>query len=331
MTSSGKIELMAPAGSFESLQAALDNGADSVYFGVEQLNMRARSSINFTLDDLQEISRRCKEKQVRTYLTLNTIIYDHDLSIIKTLLDKAKEADITAVIAMDQAVIAYARQIGMEVHISTQINITNIETVKFYALFADTMVMSRELSLRQIKKICEQVERDQVKGPSGKLVEIEIFGHGALCMAVSGKCYLSLHSHNSSANRGACKQNCRKKYTVIDQESGFEIELDNEYMMSPKDLCTLDFLDQVIDTGAKVLKIEGRGRAPEYVAAVIRTYREAIDAYYAGEYTPEKVAVWMEALATVYNRGFWGGYYLGQKLGEWSGSPGSQATQKKYI
>ena len=332
MTSSGKIELMAPAGSFESLQAALDNGADSVYFGVEQLNMRARSSINFTLDDLQEISHRCKQKNVRTYLTLNTIIYDHDLSIIKTLLDKAKQADITAVIAMDQAVIAYARQIGMEVHISTQINITNIETVKFYALFADTMVMSRELSLRQIKKICEQVERDQVKGPSGNLVEIEIFGHGALCMAVSGKCYLSLHSHNSSANRGACKQNCRKKYTVIDQESGFEIELDNEYMMSPKDLCTLDFLDQVIDTGAKVLKIEGRGRAPEYVATVIRTYREAIDAYYAGTYTKEKVAVWMEALATVYNRGFWGGYYLGQKLGEWSGAPGSHATQKKvYI
>lgn len=332
MTTSGKIELMAPAGNFESLQAALDNGADSVYFGVEQLNMRARASINFTLDDLQEIARRCQEKKVRTYLTLNTIIYDHDLSIIRTLLDKAKQAQITAVIAMDQAVIAYARQIGMEVHISTQINITNIETVKFYALFADTMVMSRELSLRQIKKICEQVEREQVKGPSGNLVEIEIFGHGALCMAVSGKCYLSLHSHNSSANRGACKQNCRKKYTVIDQESGFEIELDNEYMMSPKDLCTLDFLDQVIDTGAKVLKIEGRGRAPEYVATVIRTYREAIDAYYEGTYTKEKVEKWMEALATVYNRGFWGGYYLGQKLGEWSGVPGSQATQKKvYI
>ena len=332
MTTTGKIELMAPAGSFESLQAALDNGADSVYFGVEQLNMRARSSINFTLDDLDEIARRCKEKNVRTYLTLNTIIYDHDLSIIKTLLDRAKQAHITAVIAMDQAVIAYARQIGMEVHISTQINITNIETVKFYALFADTMVMSRELSLRQIKKICEQIEREQVKGPSGNLVEVEIFGHGALCMAVSGKCYLSLHSHNSSANRGACKQNCRKKYTVIDQESGFEIELDNEYMMSPKDLCTLDFLDQVIDTGAKVLKIEGRGRAPGYVATVIRTYREAIDAYYEGTYTKEKVEKWMEALATVYNRGFWGGYYLGQKLGEWSGVPGSQATQKKvYI
>ena len=332
MTTTGKIELMAPAGSFESLQAALDNGADSVYFGVEQLNMRARSSINFTLDDLDEIARRCTEKNVRTYLTLNTIIYDHDLSIIKTVLDRAKQAHITAVIAMDQAVIAYARQIGMEVHISTQINITNIETVKFYALFADTMVMSRELSLRQIKKICEQIEREQVKGPSGNLVEVEIFGHGALCMAVSGKCYLSLHSHNSSANRGACKQNCRKKYTVIDQESGFEIELDNEYMMSPKDLCTLDFLDQVIDTGAKVLKIEGRGRAPEYVATVIRTYREAIDAYYEGTYTKEKVEKWMEALATVYNRGFWGGYYLGQKLGEWSGVPGSQATQKKvYI
>lgn len=332
MTTTGKIELMAPAGSFESLQAALDNGADSVYFGVEQLNMRARSSINFTLDDLDEIARRCTEKNVRTYLTLNTIIYDHDLSIIKTLLDRAKQAHITAVIAMDQAVIAYARQIGMEVHISTQINITNIETVKFYALFADTMVMSRELSLRQIKKICEQIEREQVKGPSGNLVEVEIFGHGALCMAVSGKCYLSLHSHNSSANRGACKQNCRKKYTVIDQESGFEIELDNEYMMSPKDLCTLDFLDQVIDTGAKVLKIEGRGRAPEYVATVIRTYREAIDAYYEGTYTKKKVERWMEALATVYNRGFWGGYYLGQKLGEWSGVPGSQATQKKvYI
>lgn len=331
MTSSGKIELMAPAGNFESLQAALDNGADSVYFGVEQLNMRARASINFTIDDLPEIAARCKVKNVRTYLTLNTIIYDHDLSIIKTLLDAAKTADITAVIAMDQAVIAYARQIGMEIHISTQINITNIETVKFYALFADTMVMSRELSLRQVKKICEQIEKEQIKGPSGNLVEIEIFGHGALCMAVSGKCYLSLHSHNSSANRGACKQNCRKKYTVIDQESGFEIELDNEYMMSPKDLCTLDFLDQVIDTGAKVLKIEGRGRAPEYVATVIRTYRDAIDAYYEGEYSKEKVMVWMEALSTVYNRGFWSGYYLGQNLGEWSDGPGSQASQRKVM
>lgn len=332
MTKSGRIELMAPAGDFTSLQAALDNGADSIYFGVEQLNMRARASMNFTILDLPEISRRCKEKGVRTYLTLNTIIYDHDLSIIKTLLEKAIEADLTAVIAMDQAVIAYARQIGMEVHISTQINITNIETVKFYALFADTMVMSRELSITQIKKICSQIEKEQIKGPSGNLVEIEIFGHGALCMAVSGKCYLSLHSHNSSANRGACKQNCRKKYTVIDQESGFEIELDNEYMMSPKDLCTIGFLDQIVDAGVKVLKIEGRGRAPEYVATVTKCYREAIDSIADGTFSVEKVEGWMKQLETVYNRGFWSGYYLGQELGEWSPNSGSSATQKKiYI
>ena len=332
MTKSGKIELMSPAGDFTSMQAAIDNGADSIYFGVEQLNMRARASMNFTLDDLPEISRRCSEKDVRTYLTLNTIIYDHDLSLIKTLLDKAKAANLTAVIAMDQAVISYARQIGMEVHISTQINITNIETVKFYALFADTMVMSRELSMSQIKKICDQIVKEQVKSPSGNLVEVEIFGHGALCMAVSGKCYLSLHSANSSANRGACKQNCRKKYTVIDQETGFEIELDNEYMMSPKDLCTISFLDQIVDAGVSVLKIEGRGRAPEYVATVTKCYREAIDSIADGTYSEEKVAEWMKQLETVYNRGFWGGYYLGQELGEWSAENGSAATQKKvYI
>lgn len=329
MTLSGKIELMAPAGNFESLQAALDNGADSIYFGVEQLNMRARATINFTMDDLAEIAKRCNAKNVRTYLTLNTIIYDHDISVVKTLLNKAKEAGITAVIASDQAVIISARTIGMEVHISTQLNVTNVETVKFYSLFADTIVLSRELSLRQVKIITEQIEKEQIKGPSGNLVEIEIFGHGALCMAVSGKCYLSLHSHNSSANRGACKQNCRKKYTVIDQESGFEIEIDNEYMMSPKDLCTLDFLDQVIDSGIKVLKLEGRGRAPEYVAMVTKTYREAIDSYYDGSFTKEKIDSWMEDLSTVYNRGFWSGYYLGQKLGEWSANPGSNATQKK--
>ena len=324
-----KIELMAPAGNFESLQAAIDNGCDSVYFGVEQLNMRARASINFTLDDLEEISRRCTEKNVRTYLTLNTIVYDHDLSIVKTLIKRAKEANITAVIAMDQAVISMARAEGMEVHISTQINITNIETAKFYAMFADTIVLSRELSLRQVKKITEQIEKEEIKGPSGRLLEVEIFGHGALCMAVSGKCYMSLHSHNSSANRGACKQNCRKKYTVIDQESGFEMELDNEYIMSPKDLCTIDFLDQVADAGIKVLKIEGRGRAPEYVAKVIKCYREAIDSLYDGTYDKEKVISWMQELEKVYNRGFWNGYYLGQKLGEWSKEPGSHATQKK--
>ena len=326
------IELMAPAGNFESLQAALDNGADSIYFGVEQLNMRARASINFTLDDLPEISKRCKAKNVRTYLTLNTIIYDHDLSIVKTLINKAKEADITAVIAMDQAVIASAREVGLEVHISTQINITNIETVKFYALFADTMVLSRELSLRQIKKITEGIEKEQIKGPSGKLIEIEVFGHGALCMAVSGKCYMSLHSQNSSANRGACKQNCRKKYTVIDQETGFEMALDNEYIMSPKDLCTIDVLDQVAASGIKVLKIEGRGRAPEYVARVIKCYRDAIDSLENNTYNKEKVVSWMQELEKVYNRGFWNGYYLGQRLGEWSKGSGSHATQKKiYI
>ena len=324
-----KIELMAPAGNFESLQAALDNGCDSIYFGVEQLNMRARASVNFTLDDLEEISKRCSEKGVKTYLTLNTIVYDHDLSIVKTLIKRAKEANITAVIAMDQAVISIARAEEMEVHISTQINITNIETVKFYALFADTIVLSRELSLRQVKNITNQIEKEKIKGPSGRLVEVEIFGHGALCMAVSGKCYMSLHSHNSSANRGACKQNCRKKYTVIDQESGFEMELDNEYIMSPKDLCTIDFLDQVADAGIKVLKIEGRGRAPEYVAKVIKCYRDAVDSLSNGTYDKEKVISWMLELEKVYNRGFWNGYYLGQKLGEWSKEPGSHATQKK--
>ena len=329
MTTTGKIELMAPAGNFESLQAALDNGADSIYFGVEQLNMRARASINFTLDDLQEISDRCKAKNVRTYLTLNTIVYDHDLTIVKTLIQKAKDADITAVIAMDQAVIATAKEIGMEIHISTQINITNFETAKFYAMFADTMVLSRELSLRQVKKITEQIVKDDVRGPSGNLVEIEIFGHGALCMAVSGKCYMSLHNHNSSANRGACKQNCRKKYTVIDQETGVEMELDNEYIMSPKDLCTIDFLNEIVDAGVKVLKIEGRGRAPEYVAKVIKCYRDAIDSIDEGTYSKEKVITWMKELETVYNRGFWSGYYLGQKLGEWSNGSGSHATQKK--
>ncbi len=327
-----KIELMAPAGNFESLQAALDNGADSVYFGVEQLNMRARASINFTLEDLSEIVVRCEANNVRTYLTLNTIIYDHDLSIVKTLIIKAKEANVTAVIAMDQAVITVAREHKMEVHISTQINITNIEAVKFYAMFADTMVLSRELSLRQVKHISDQIEKEQIKGPSGRLVEIEIFGHGALCMAVSGKCYMSLHTYNSSANRGACKQNCRKKYTVIDQETGIEMVLDNEYIMSPKDLCTIDFLDQIADAGVKVLKIEGRGRAPEYVAKVIKCYREAIDSIENNEYSKEQVISWMQELEKVYNRGFWSGYYLGQELGEWSKGSGSHATQKKvYI
>lgn len=324
-----KIELMAPAGNFESLQAAIDNGADSVYFGVAQLNMRARAAINFTVDDLAEIAARGHSKGVFTYLTLNTIIYDHDLSLVQTLLKKAKAAGITAVIAMDQAVVAAAGQLGLAVHISTQLNVTNIETVRFYAHFADTMVLSRELSLSQIKAITDQIERERITGPGGKRVRIEVFGHGALCMAVSGKCYLSLHAYNASANRGACKQNCRKKYVVTDSETGFEIELDNDYMMSPKDLCTIDFLDAIQVAGVSVLKIEGRGRAPEYVAATTRCYREALDSLCDGSYSKARVADWMVRLNAVYNRGFWSGYYLGQKLGEWAPGSGSQAQQKK--
>ena len=322
---------MAPAGGFDSFQAALDNGADSIYFGVDQLNMRARATMNFTLGDLEEIAQRCSEKGVKSYLTLNAIIYNHDLSLIKTVIHRAKESGITAIIASDQAVIGYAKSNGVDVHISTQLNVTNIETVKFYSLFANVMVLSRELSLRQVKEICEGIVKEDVRGPNGELVKIEVFGHGALCMAVSGKCYLSLHTSNSSANRGACVQNCRRKYKVIDLEDGHELELDNEYIMSPKDLCTIDFLDQLIDTGISVLKIEGRGRAPEYVATTIKCYREAIDAIADGTYSKEKVSEWMTQLESVYNRGFWGGYFLGQQLGEWTDSSGSKATVKKVF
>lgn len=329
MKNEKKIELMAPAGNFAAMQAAIDAGADSVYFGVEQLNMRARASMNFTLDDLDEIVSRCKPKNVRTYITLNTIVYNHDLSIMKRVVNKAKEAGITAIIASDQAVIGYAHSIGLEVHISTQLNVTNIETVRFYSHFADVMVLSRELSLRQMKEICDAVEKEQITGPSENLVEIEVFGHGALCMAVSGKCYLSLHSNNASANRGACVQNCRREYKVIDVEDGNELLIDNEYIMSPKDLCTLDFLDQLIATGVQVLKIEGRGKGADYVHTTVATYRDAIDAYYEGNYTQEKVAEWMTQLRSVFNRDFWSGYYLGQKMGEWTDSPGSKAPQKK--
>lgn len=325
------IELMAPAGNFAAMQAAIDAGANSVYFGVEQLSMRARSTMNFTLDDLDEVVARCAPKNVKTYITLNTIIYDHDLNLAKKIVDKAAKAGITAIIASDQAVIQHAKSQGLPVHISTQLNVTNIETVKFYSLFADVMVLSRELSIRQVKKIVEAVQKDDVRGPSGNLVRIEIFGHGALCMAVSGKCYLSLHTQNASANRGACIQNCRRKYRVIDIEGGHELEIDNEYIMSPKDLCTIDFLDQVIATGIGVLKIEGRGRAPEYVKTVIECYREAIDAYYDGTYNQEKIDDWMARLAKVYNRGFWSGYYLGQEMGEWTKKHGSSAQQKKVF
>lgn len=326
-----KLELMAPAGNFECFMAAIQGGADSIYFGIEQLNMRARATMNFTIDDLPEIARIANEHEVRTYITLNTIIYDHDISLMKRIVDEAKAAGITAIIASDQAVISYASSQKMEVHISTQLNITNAETVRFYSHFADVMVLSRELSLTQVKKISDEIERDQITGPSGELVELELFGHGALCMAVSGKCYLSLHTANASANRGACVQNCRRSYKVIDLEDGHELEIDNEYIMSPKDLCTIDFLDQVIEAGVKVLKIEGRGKAADYVKTVVSNYRAAIDSYYDNTYTPEKVEQWMENIKTVYNRGFWGGYYLGQELGEWTDAPGSKATQKKIF
>lgn len=326
-----KLELMAPAGNFECFMAAIQGGADSIYFGIEQLNMRARATMNFTLDDLSEIARIANEHNVRTYITLNTIIYDHDISLMKRIVDEAKNCGITAIIASDQAVISYASSQKMEVHISTQLNITNAETVRFYSHFADVMVLSRELSLTQVKKISDEIKRDEIKGPSGNLIELELFGHGALCMAVSGKCFLSLHTANASANRGACVQNCRRSYKVIDLEDGHELEIDNEYIMSPKDLCTIDFLDQVIEAGVEVLKIEGRGKAADYVKTVVSNYREAIDSYYDGSYTKEKTDQWMENIKTVYNRGFWGGYYLGQELGEWTDAPGSKATQKKVF
>jgi len=329
MSKQQKIELMAPAGSYEALMAAIQAGCDSVYFGVEQFNMRARATMNFTLEDLAKVGTICKENNVRSYLTLNTIVYDHDLSAIKTVLDKAKAGGITAVIASDQAVIAYARSIQMEVHISTQVNITNIETVKFYALFADTVVLSRELSLIQVKKICDQIEKENICGPSGRPIEIEIFVHGALCISYSGKCYLSLHTANASANRGACVQNCRRSYKVIDQEEGHEFAIENEYIMSAQDLCTIDFLDQVIESGVKVMKIEGRGKGADYVKTTVECYREGIDAYYENTYTKEKVAKWMERLERVFNRGFWSGYYLGQELGQWNDGPGSKATTRK--
>lgn len=324
----GQIEIMSPAGSFESLMAAIQGGADSVYFGIEQLNMRAKSANNFTFDDLEIIAKTCDESDVRSYLTLNTIIYDHDLSLMKRIVNRAKEAGITAVIASDQAVINYAASIGFEVHISTQTNVTNLETIKFFAHFADVMVLARELSLKQVKDITDGIVKDDVRGPSGNLVEIEIFAHGALCMAVSGKCYMSLHTNNSSANRGACVQNCRRTYEVTDDE-GNEFLIDNEYIMSSKDLCTIGFVDDMIHAGVKVLKIEGRGRAPEYVKTVTRCYKEAVNAVLDGTYTKEKIQEWDRQLATVYNRGFWSGYYLGQEMGEWSDTHGSQATVRK--
>ncbi len=320
---------MAPVGSYESLMAAIQGGAGSVYFGVGKLNMRSRSSQNFTISDLKQIARICHENSISSYVTINTVVYDEELDEMRKLVDAVKANGISAVIASDQAVIQYARKQDVEVHMSTQTNITNIEAVRYYAQYADVMVTARELNLDQVAAITSSIREQQIKGPSGDLVRIEIFIHGALCMAVSGKCYLSLDLLNSSANRGACMQVCRRAYNVKDKDSEIEIEVDNEYIMSPKDLNTIAFLDKILDAGVEVLKIEGRGRSPEYVKVVTKVYHEAVAAVQDGTYSPELVEEFNNRLKKVYNRGFWDGYYLGGKLGEWTGQYGSQATQKK--
>jgi U32 family peptidase len=326
------IEIMSPVGSYESLMAAIQGGAGAVYFGVGKLNMRARSSVNFSLDDLEKITAICRENKVRSYLTLNTVVFDEELTEIQNIVDAAKKHGISAIIASDIAVLEYSRSIGMEIHISTQCNITNLSAVKFYSRYADVMVTARELKLEQVAAIIRQIEEQHICGPSGDLVQIEIFVHGALCMAVSGKCYLSLDNFNHSANRGACLQPCRRGYTVKDKESELELELDHEYIMSPKDLKTVDFLDKIIKAGIRVLKIEGRGRSPEYVKTVTRVYRQAVDSVIDGTYTQENIDRWNTELSSVYNRGFWDGYYQGQKIGEWSDKYGSQATiRKEYV
>lgn len=320
---------MSPLGSMESLAAAIQGGAGSVYFGVGKLNMRARSSKNFTLDDLEEITNICKKHGIHSYLTLNTVVYDEEIAEMKQLVNAAKEHGVSAIIASDLSVIAYARSVGMEIHMSTQTNITNLEAVKFYAQFADVMVTARELSLDKVKAIISGIEKENITGPGGEKVKIEIFVHGALCMAVSGKCYLSLDNMNFSANRGECMQICRRPYLVTDKDGGIELEVDNEYIMSPKDLKTIGFLDKILDAGVRVLKIEGRGRSPEYVKTVTRCYKEAVEAYINDTYSREKIKKWEEQLSSVYNRGFWDGYYLGRKMGEWSEQYGSQATKTK--
>ena len=317
-------EVMAPVGSYESLEAALQAGANSVYFGVEGLNMRSRSSANFTLDDLRNIVERCNAREVKTYLTVNTIIYNNELEKMHQVIECAKDAGVSAIIASDIAAILYARSIGVEVHISTQCNITNYEAVKFYAQFADVVVLARELDMDQVMTIHRQIVENDLRGPKGELIQIEMFSHGALCMAVSGKCYLSLHEMNASANRGACYQICRRSYTVKDTESDIELEVDGKYIMSPKDLCTIGFINKMIDAGVRVFKIEGRARSAEYVKTVCECYDEALNAYLDGSYGAEKIANWKERLSTVFNRGFWDGYYLGQRLGEWSEVYGSK-------
>ncbi len=326
------IEIMAPVGSYETLAAAIQGGADAVYFGIGHLNMRSKSTVNFTTDDLKQISSICRENNIRTYITLNTVVFDEEIEEMRDLVDAAASQKIDAVIASDQAVIQYAQKVGMEVHMSTQTNITNLRAVRYYAAFADVMVTARELSLDQVKAITEAVEKEQIKGPSGYLVKIEVFAHGALCMAVSGKCYLSQDTKNSSANRGACLQLCRRSYHIVDRDGEVEFEMDNQYILSPKDLKTIDFIDKILEAGVRVLKIEGRGRSPEYVKTVTRCYREAVNAVCNGTFSNENLEHWNLELGTVYNRGYWDGYYLGKQVMELAGQYGSQASRKKiYI
>lgn len=323
---------MAPVGSYESLAAAIQGGADSIYFGIEGLNMRAKSSNNFTVDDLHKIVEICKEHDIKTYLTVNTIIYDNDISLMHQIVNAAKEANLSAIIASDVSVMMYARSIGVEVHLSTQLNITNTDALKFYAQFADVVVLARELNLTQVAAIYQDIIEQEIKGPKGELIRIEMFSHGALCMAVSGKCYLSLHEKDLSANRGACNQLCRRGYIVKDKDSEIELEIDNEYIMSPKDLRTIHFINKMMDAGVRVFKIEGRARGPEYVRTVVECYKEAIISYCQNTFDENKIEGWTERLSTVFNRGFWNGYYLGQRLGEWSSNYGSGATKRKvYI
>lgn len=325
------IEIMAPVGSYESLIAAIQGGADSVYLGIEQLNMRSRSSNNFTRDDLKKIVEIANEHGVKTYLTVNTVIYNNELPLMRDVIDAAKENNVTAIIASDFAAITYARQIGVEVHISTQCNVTNIEEVKFFSQMADVMVLARECNMEQVKEIHEAIEREHITGPRGELVKIEMFAHGALCMAVSGKCYLSLNTLGASANRGACLQVCRRSYLVTDRETGNELEVDGKYIMSPKDLKTIDFMDVMVDAGVRVFKIEGRARSADYVKTVVACYNEAANAVCDGTFDRIEKGHWDERLSKVFNRGFWNGYYLGQKMGEWSEKYGNLATEKKVL
>ena len=322
-------EIMAPVGSRESLAAAVHAGADAVYFGIEGLNMRSRSSANFTADDMAEIAAFCTERGVKTYLTVNTVIYDGDMELMRTIIRRAQESGISAIIASDMAAILYAREIGQEVHISTQVNVSNIEAVKFYAQFADVMVLARELNMEQVTEISRAIEAGDIRGPHGDRIRLEMFCHGALCMAVSGKCYMSLHEMNSSANRGACNQICRRAYTVTDRETGEQLDIENKYIMSPKDLKTIHFLNKMVDAGVRVFKIEGRARGPEYVAETVACYSEALQAIADGTYSPDMVPEWDRRLAKTFNRGFWDGYYMGQRLGEWSAKYGSSATRVK--